>query len=304
MYHNQSSYLNYLKDVRTQATVTNQSDLIAFNASLIWNRQNSTSKYFFKVTRVVKFLSQVVAGLRYILDVNLTRTACRRDEVLRQASIELAPSDLDVCTPETSPRSSMPCHFELWLDARRNLNMTASQCKPADPLVLVDDDNEDSIDVDGSDVRHWVFKSSVEWNRVNNKDQQNIGFYKLTDIRAAKKTENEYLMNVSLTETACKRRDMLKKKKLFESDLQACNSKPNTTLDCVFKLDIVPAIRGNRKRAKFNSSSFVVKSCTKSPNSLSFRQTQSILTSNINSLPDGFKEVNKSFKIENYLFKH
>lgn len=240
------------------------------------------------MTSINQVTVQVVAGLKYALNVTMAQTGCPRSKVLDQSD-ELTPSDLDACEPETQVQT---CHFDLLELVGQPPILTSSQCKVLKSQYIPDDDESSgpvSIDID-STVQFAAYEMSLKWNRLNRNQADSTGFFKLTEIYSAQKFAGEYLINLTLSETYCLKSDILRRRKLIESELESCDVKSNS-VNCLIGLSEHEKI-GKNGVAKFNMSSFSVKSCSNQSNSFESNGFEEI--EYFNHLPEGFFEVVRS----------
>ncbi|XP_053134096.1 cystatin-like [Hemicordylus capensis] len=91
--------------------------------------QRSNSLYYSRALRVVKAQSQVVAGIKYYLTVEVVNTTCAKN----RGGGRLTAVDIERCPlPPNAEQQKQICEFQVW--SRPWLNdtqLTSMKCKPA-----------------------------------------------------------------------------------------------------------------------------------------------------------------------------
>ncbi|XP_070771717.1 cystatin-F [Enoplosus armatus] len=94
-------------------------------AAYSFNNQ-SNDAFLFKPSAIHRAQRQVVKGVRYILDLEISRTVCRKRDKNNN-------NNLSNCgfQPEGRLHQTFQCHFEVWVIAWQNVTKTlVSLCKP------------------------------------------------------------------------------------------------------------------------------------------------------------------------------
>ncbi|XP_019132292.1 cystatin-F [Larimichthys crocea] len=84
-------------------------------AAYSFNNQ-SNDAFLFKASVIHRAQRQVVRGIRYIIDLDLSRTVCRK-----QNSIDLSNCDFQ---SDSRLNQTFQCHFEVWLIPWQNTTKT------------------------------------------------------------------------------------------------------------------------------------------------------------------------------------
>ncbi|XP_035984571.1 cystatin-C [Fundulus heteroclitus] len=84
--------------------VNNEGVQNALNFAVVQHNRKSNDVYLRQVAQVVKAQVQVVAGLKYVLTVNLEKTSCRKDRANEQ------------CDAQRKSADAQPyqCKFTVW----------------------------------------------------------------------------------------------------------------------------------------------------------------------------------------------
>ncbi|XP_035519434.1 cystatin-F [Morone saxatilis] len=96
---------------------------VVLGAAYSFNNQ-SNDAFLFKPSNVIRAQRQVVKGVRYIVDLEISRTVCRK----RDNNNDLSHCDLQ---PKGRLQQTFQCHFEVWLIPWQNQTKTqVFFCKP------------------------------------------------------------------------------------------------------------------------------------------------------------------------------
>ncbi|XP_007943149.1 cystatin-M [Orycteropus afer afer] len=101
----------------------------ATQAAVATYNMGSNSLYYFRDTHVLKAQSQLVAGIKYYLTVEMGSTACRKNAVTGDHSV-----DLTVCPLATgAQQEKLHCDFEVLVVPWRNTSqLLKNNCVPQD----------------------------------------------------------------------------------------------------------------------------------------------------------------------------
>ncbi|KAM7385980.1 hypothetical protein PAMP_002012 [Pampus punctatissimus] len=92
--------------------------------SIYYFNNQSNDAFLFKPSSIHRAQRQIVKGIRYIVDVEISRTVCRKQE---------NNNNLNNCDfqPEGHLHQTFQCHFEIWVIPWKNETKTlVSLCKP------------------------------------------------------------------------------------------------------------------------------------------------------------------------------
>ncbi|XP_041032379.1 cystatin-F [Carcharodon carcharias] len=106
------------RDINTTDSGVQNATLIAIYG---YNNQ-SNDIFLFKVHRIHKAQLQIVAGLKYFLNVDIGRTVCRKGK----------PYNFKNCSFETRPplNKRLTCHFEVWIASwKQSWKVIALNCQ-------------------------------------------------------------------------------------------------------------------------------------------------------------------------------
>ncbi|XP_041802903.1 cystatin-F-like [Chelmon rostratus] len=96
---------------------------IVLTAAYSYNNQ-SNDAFLFRPSAVRRAQRQVVKGIRYIVDLEISRTVCRK----RDNNTNLSDCDFQ---PEGRLHQTFHCHFEVWLIPWQNkTKIQGLLCKP------------------------------------------------------------------------------------------------------------------------------------------------------------------------------
>ncbi|XP_037540992.1 cystatin-C [Nematolebias whitei] len=84
--------------------VNNEGVQSALNFSVSQHNNGHNDTYLHKVIEVIKAQAQVVAGMKYFINVNLAKTTCMKD------------SENELCDIQTDPQlaQTFQCNFTVW----------------------------------------------------------------------------------------------------------------------------------------------------------------------------------------------
>ncbi|GLD56025.1 cystatin-F-like protein [Lates japonicus] len=95
---------------------------VVLAAAYSFNNQ-SNDAFLFKPSAITRAQRQIVKGLRYIVDLEISRTVCRK----RDHNNNLSKCDLQ---PKGRLQQTFQCHFEVWLIPWENeTNVQVFLCK-------------------------------------------------------------------------------------------------------------------------------------------------------------------------------
>ncbi|XP_037829606.1 cystatin-F isoform X2 [Kryptolebias marmoratus] len=80
---------------------------VVLNAAYSFNNQ-SNDAFLFKASAIHRAQRQIVKGIRYVVDLEISRTVCRK----RDNNNNLADCDFQ---PEGRLHQTFQCHLEVWL---------------------------------------------------------------------------------------------------------------------------------------------------------------------------------------------
>ncbi|XP_026165648.1 cystatin-F [Mastacembelus armatus] len=89
---------------------------VVLNAAYSFNNQ-SNDAYLFKPSAIRRAQKQIVKGVRYIIDLEISRTVCHK----RRNSKNLSKCDFQ---PKGPLHQTFQCHFEFWMIPWKNENTT------------------------------------------------------------------------------------------------------------------------------------------------------------------------------------
>ncbi|XP_011601516.1 cystatin-F [Takifugu rubripes] len=96
--------------------------LIIHNATCMYNNQ-SNDAFLFKPSAIITAQQQIVKGIKYFVNFQISRTVCRKKRVH---------TDLSTCDfqPEGLLHQTLQCHFEAWLIPWKNIcHVKVLSCK-------------------------------------------------------------------------------------------------------------------------------------------------------------------------------
>ncbi|XP_069033381.1 cystatin-F [Embiotoca jacksoni] len=96
---------------------------VVLDAAYFYNNQ-SNDAFLFKPSAILRAQRQVVRGILYIVDLNISRTVCRKRNVniVHLSSCQLQPAG--------RLQQTLQCHADVWLIPWQKQTKTALFCKP------------------------------------------------------------------------------------------------------------------------------------------------------------------------------
>jgi len=107
---------------RSDADINSEGVQKALQFAVVQHNQGSNDMYLSQVHRVLKVQTQVVAGLKYYITVEMGKTPCRKGGTEKVCAVH---EDLQLAKP-------FQCTFEVWSRPWLNeIQMTKQTCDPA-----------------------------------------------------------------------------------------------------------------------------------------------------------------------------
>ncbi|RXN01423.1 Cystatin-2 [Acipenser ruthenus] len=170
--------------------------------------KESTDEYASKMIKVLSAQIQVVAGMKYILDVEMRLTQCKKGES----------SDVKSCALNTSDKK-FTCHFVV-LDVpwRSVTQLLESSCKPAHPVAVLKASGEivggvEEVSPNRLDVQRAARSAVIEYNKQSTVENASK-MIKVLSAQTQVVAGIKYILDVEMGLTQCKKGE--------SNDVQSC----------------------------------------------------------------------------------
>ncbi|KAK6489178.1 hypothetical protein HHUSO_G8204 [Huso huso] len=170
--------------------------------------KESTDEYASKMIKVLSAQIQVVAGMKYVLDVEMGLTQCKKGES----------SDVKSCALNTSDKK-FTCHFVV-LDVpwRSVTQLLESSCKPAHPVAVLKASGEivggvEEVSPNRLDVQRAARSAVIEYNKQSTVENASK-MIKVLSAQTQVVAGIKYILDVEMGLTQCKKGE--------SNDVQSC----------------------------------------------------------------------------------